>query len=169
MLELYKPFSIFFFYSSISHFFFFFFFLMIRRPPRSTLFPYTTLFRSPHSCGYGCRHATAKIVELQAVYRDGGPWHVVHSKRIRAVYASEVSRSVVLRGSGARSICSPRGHRAGGKADQAHRKACSKLHGRLQGHGEALRERGSGQTGSEGGGAGRGCRQEKRLRQPRRI
>src|SRR6266478_2366089 len=28
------------------YFFFFFFFLMIRRPPRSTLFPYTTLFRS---------------------------------------------------------------------------------------------------------------------------
>src|SRR5216683_1558349 len=27
-------------------FFFFFFFLMIRRPPRSTLFPYTSLFRS---------------------------------------------------------------------------------------------------------------------------
>src|SRR5256885_9700754 len=24
---------------------------MIRRPPRSTLFPYTTLFRSPHSVG----------------------------------------------------------------------------------------------------------------------
>src|SRR5215510_15962901 len=30
-------------------FFFFFFFLMIRRPPRSTLFPYTTLFRSRRS------------------------------------------------------------------------------------------------------------------------
>src|SRR5687768_17846296 len=29
----------------------FFFFLMIRRPPRSTLFPYTTLFRSPISPG----------------------------------------------------------------------------------------------------------------------
>src|SRR5207249_5410190 len=28
------------------HVFFFFFFFMIRRPPRSTLFPYTTLFRS---------------------------------------------------------------------------------------------------------------------------
>src|SRR2546427_13113196 len=27
----------------------FFFFLMIRRPPRSTLFPYTTLFRSRHA------------------------------------------------------------------------------------------------------------------------
>src|SRR3989442_11640849 len=39
--------------------FLFFFFLMIRRPPRSTLFPYTTLFRSPdapwpHACH---RHA----------------------------------------------------------------------------------------------------------------
>src|SRR3970282_2596227 len=31
---------------------FFFFFLMIRRPPRSTLFPYTTLFRS-----LGCKRA----------------------------------------------------------------------------------------------------------------
>src|SRR3712207_8296181 len=30
-----------------------FFFLMIRRPPRSTLFPYTTLFRSPRPCGRG--------------------------------------------------------------------------------------------------------------------
>src|SRR6266536_6104536 len=31
-------------------FFFFFFFLMIRRPPKSTLFPYTTLFRSRSRC-----------------------------------------------------------------------------------------------------------------------
>src|SRR2546430_11371165 len=30
-----------------------FFFLMIRRPPRSTLFPYTTLFRSRHRGGVG--------------------------------------------------------------------------------------------------------------------
>src|SRR5438132_12732719 len=30
---------------------FFFFFLMIRRPPRSTLFPYTTLFRSGEMLG----------------------------------------------------------------------------------------------------------------------
>src|SRR5947208_15337376 len=38
------------FYSASSYLFclfvYFFFFLMIRRPPRSTLFPYTTLFRS---------------------------------------------------------------------------------------------------------------------------
>src|SRR3712207_7387843 len=31
--------------------YFFLFFLMIRRPPRSTLFPYTTLFRSPAKAG----------------------------------------------------------------------------------------------------------------------
>ena len=31
---------------SVVRFDYFFFFLMIRRPPRSTLFPYTTLFRS---------------------------------------------------------------------------------------------------------------------------
>src|SRR5215218_10733693 len=42
--------NFFFFYfdSFLCVFFYcFFFFLMIRRPPRSTLFPYTTLFRSP--------------------------------------------------------------------------------------------------------------------------
>src|SRR5579875_4019704 len=45
-------------------FLFFFFFLMIRRPPRSTLFPYTTLFRSrpecwrkPGACGGRCRQS----------------------------------------------------------------------------------------------------------------
>src|SRR5258706_8480822 len=31
----------------------FFFFLMIRRPPRSTLFPYTTLFRAPSGAQRG--------------------------------------------------------------------------------------------------------------------
>src|SRR5438034_4427856 len=38
--------SIFSFSSTLSLLVFFLFFLMIRRPPRSTLFPYTTLFRS---------------------------------------------------------------------------------------------------------------------------
>src|SRR5438034_2683224 len=33
----------------------FFFFLMIRRPPRSTLFPYTTLFRSARRRGRRCQ------------------------------------------------------------------------------------------------------------------
>src|SRR6266436_7051166 len=43
------------FLSIIIFFFYFFFFLMIRRPPRSTLFPYTTLFRSrraPRASGW---------------------------------------------------------------------------------------------------------------------
>src|SRR5256885_12867819 len=40
--------------------FFFFFFLMIRRPPRSTLFPYTTLFRSIRS-GRGGRAARRDV------------------------------------------------------------------------------------------------------------
>src|SRR2546430_8057288 len=40
--------------------FFFFFFLMIRRPPRSTLFPYTTLFRSPRK-----RHHTLEKCRLR--------------------------------------------------------------------------------------------------------
>src|SRR3712207_7651018 len=39
-------------YSSLISYFFFFF-LMIRRPPRSTLFPYTTLFRSADPSLYG--------------------------------------------------------------------------------------------------------------------
>src|SRR5574337_1508492 len=46
-------------------FFLFFFFLMIRRPPRSTLFPYTTLFRSwcpadrTRRCGWATRRRRA--------------------------------------------------------------------------------------------------------------
>src|SRR3712207_7408266 len=55
----------------------FFFFLMIRRPPRSTLFPYTTLFRSryqspenPEGWGLGLNNAylstlTANVPALQ--------------------------------------------------------------------------------------------------------
>src|SRR5258708_30566797 len=38
--------------------FLFFFFLMIRRPPRSTLFPYTTLFRSIASASSGLNTST---------------------------------------------------------------------------------------------------------------
>src|SRR5260221_13502855 len=43
--------------------FFFFFFLMIRRPPRSTLFPYTTLFRSVVDMG---EHADGHLVGQRA-------------------------------------------------------------------------------------------------------
>src|SRR6266511_6444283 len=47
----------FFFFFFSFFFFFFFFFLMIRRPPRSTLFPYTTLFRSAVPAGHLRPHA----------------------------------------------------------------------------------------------------------------
>src|SRR5438477_5379117 len=49
----------------------FFFFLMIRRPPRSTLFPYTTLFRSRSSARRlrlhnGCARGTPRASEPAA-------------------------------------------------------------------------------------------------------
>src|SRR2546430_7030249 len=54
-----------------------FFFLMIRRPPRSTLFPYTTLFRSTpgHSsaaeCRFSCREYTKKdLGQLDVMIKD---------------------------------------------------------------------------------------------------
>src|SRR2546422_4083518 len=45
----------------------FFFFLMIRRPPRSTLFPYTTLFRSGDDA-----HGFLCIVHAVAEAHEGG-------------------------------------------------------------------------------------------------
>src|SRR2546422_9696375 len=47
--------------SSPHHYVIFFFFLMIRRPPRSTLFPYTTLFRSDR-IGHAERTGVAQAV-----------------------------------------------------------------------------------------------------------
>src|SRR5687768_18003480 len=40
----------------------FFFFLMIRRPPRSTLFPYTTLFRSTECGGDAFRNGRGRLL-----------------------------------------------------------------------------------------------------------
>src|SRR3712207_8798135 len=51
-----------------------FFFLMIRRPPRSTLFPYTTLFRSePATLGFGDGQA--------ALARDARRERLLHPAR----------------------------------------------------------------------------------------
>src|SRR3712207_3196365 len=72
---------------------FFFFFLMIRRPPRSTLFPYTTLFRSelainhrPRKFGhskYGVRRFVKGFLDLLTVKFLTGfgerPQHVLGS------------------------------------------------------------------------------------------
>src|SRR2546426_4402149 len=62
----------------------FFFFLMIRRPPRSTLFPYTTLFRSPEvvrlgrgfprvrRSGVGSLHTLVEGRQFRLGLRGGG-------------------------------------------------------------------------------------------------
>src|SRR3990172_6731421 len=47
------------------HLLFPFLFLMIRRPPRSTLFPYTTLFRSSY------RHSSTDVLEWQGGFVGG--------------------------------------------------------------------------------------------------
>src|SRR2546430_9180950 len=66
----------------------FFFFLMIRRPPRSTLFPYTTLFRSrwqnlkdPHE---------EQFIRGYSVYPGGGcgeyPWYATQAEGFGSSY-----------------------------------------------------------------------------------
>src|SRR3989441_10554439 len=55
-----------------------FFFLMIRRPPRSTLFPYTTLFRS---------HITAHEVQEQASRHGGAEPRTVEGRVLPEVTA----------------------------------------------------------------------------------
>src|SRR2546430_6358432 len=49
---------------------FFFFFLMIRRPPRSTLFPYTTLFRSERFASLGVQPVGDTPEQFGAVIRE---------------------------------------------------------------------------------------------------
>src|SRR5258707_3445278 len=50
------------------HVFSIFFFLMIRRPPRSTLFPYTTLFRSRPTHHWSRRRRRKKVPLLRAIW-----------------------------------------------------------------------------------------------------
>src|SRR3712207_9349188 len=70
--------------------YFFFFFLMIRRPPRSTLFPYTTLFRSVESFRPGQSHPFTDAPgddnliahrSEQSGDEDSGVFVVVHKDR----------------------------------------------------------------------------------------
>src|SRR2546422_11406877 len=60
-------------YSLSPHVHLFFFFLMIRRPPRSTLFPYTTLFRSHFRRVDRCGGALVDLHEVRE-RRDLHPW-----------------------------------------------------------------------------------------------
>src|SRR3989442_12489889 len=63
----------------------FFFFLMIRRPPRSTLFPYTTLFRSVDGFPFYASPITADVAGL-GLGRDRKSTRL-NSSHVRISYA----------------------------------------------------------------------------------
>src|SRR3712207_8907750 len=76
----------------------FFFFLMIRRPPRSTLFPYTTLFRSEELAGDRrpgpvAGEAAARVggrdVRLAAEQRDQHPVDIPPAHPLASITRSE--------------------------------------------------------------------------------
>src|SRR2546430_10049475 len=72
---------------------FIFFFLMIRRPPRSTLFPYTTLFRSAsHQPVAGCvwfvLFCCHFVVDDSTTFRNPGP-PSAHAKPAAALHLSD--------------------------------------------------------------------------------
>src|SRR3989442_7709568 len=57
----------------IQYLLFDFFFLMIRRPPRSTLFPYTTLFRSAGQRGHIAGGGKSAVIEAVGAGEPGVP------------------------------------------------------------------------------------------------
>src|SRR2546423_2814701 len=69
-----------------------FFFLMIRRPPRSTLFPYTTLFRSAAiaaavteiAASSGCSH-TCGMSAFAAAIASGPPRSEEHTSELQSL------------------------------------------------------------------------------------
>src|SRR5260370_21446806 len=62
-----------------------FFFLMIRRPPRSTLFPYTTLFRSrPTAPGAALRRAAPRAALRRAAPAARGPRSEEHTSELQS-------------------------------------------------------------------------------------
>src|SRR5256885_7128536 len=75
---------------------FFFFFLMIRRPPRSTLFPYTTLFRSNSLIPYHVLFRREHLVERREGALPLVDWwvtHDLHPTRSSNCHSLFISRS----------------------------------------------------------------------------
>src|SRR5215467_12629528 len=98
-----------------------FFFLMIRRPPRSTLFPYTTLFRSARASGLarGARHCARGITAARSRSEEHtselqSPCNLVcrllleKKKRVQAVHANRAATSSAV---GAQAHIGRAGHR----------------------------------------------------------
>src|SRR2546430_17323291 len=77
----------------------FFFFLMIRRPPRSTLFPYTTLFRSSAAISMILQYWNAQGVRIDARRADAQAIQKqLYSPKARGIFASGIEN--YLKGSG---------------------------------------------------------------------
>src|SRR5207253_10195893 len=74
-------------------FFFFFFFLMIRRPPRSTLFPYTTLFRSQD---FDKEMRLGMDGHAGQVRTDLGPFAAVRDRKSTRLNSSHVAISYAV-------------------------------------------------------------------------
>src|SRR5690242_21402153 len=74
-------------YNMYLHHYFFFFFLMIRRPPRSTLFPYTTLFRSP-TCRSKMPRVTRSKIRVESAIAVG---HALRSEEHTSELQSHVN------------------------------------------------------------------------------
>src|SRR5712664_4520814 len=66
--------------------FLFFFFLMIRRPPRSTLFPYTTLFRSCWPCHRSPRCGRHRLPRVEPGDRKSTRLNSSHDQISYAVF-----------------------------------------------------------------------------------
>src|SRR5579872_7550125 len=66
---------------------FFFFFVMIRRPPRSTLFPYTTLFRSFAFSASAGRSRTCPIHDARFARKRDRKSTRLNSSHVRSSYA----------------------------------------------------------------------------------
>src|SRR5438105_7441195 len=112
-----------------------FFFLMIRRPPRSTLFPYTTLFRSAVELYRGAARGTGVLArdraarpgdrDLQVVEGGAtrclprlqsereGSHHMLGVLRASAARRARLDAAILGRNSGLRSGGLHRAHRAG--------------------------------------------------------
>src|SRR5687768_18006994 len=76
------------------HFFYVLFFLMIRRPPRSTLFPYTTLFRSEEigiqDAGPNVSSAPGKnVARAPSVWKQATPADFARGKTTNVLIRSE--------------------------------------------------------------------------------
>src|SRR5215208_7782108 len=69
-----------------------FFFLMIRRPPRSTLFPYTTLFRSMP----GVRADLERLIRIPSIAFDGYPDGPVRDRKSTRLNSSHVAISYAV-------------------------------------------------------------------------